>query len=439
MTPSSLLLLLLPSVCLAGLLLALALLAMRRASTVSRALEAARQEVRDLEIEAARLRVERDADRDALERHRQEEVRRSELIRSEIEGLSHRIFEEKTGIFRSQGTQAIAELLQPVRERLETLQKSMIEAERTDAVRERGLHDALQRMVSLNERLGSQAENLARALKGDNRASGEYGEVLLGRILEAAGLVRGIHFVEQGEGLELKDEAARHLKPDVVVLLPENRCLVVDSKMSLSSWMDAQTEDESLREAALAEFRRSLRAHVDNLASKPYTEALVARGHSTVDFRFLFVPIEAAFQVVLARDPSLYADAFGRKVVLVSPTTLLAVLTTIQHTWKQFDLGRNAQEIGHRAGLLLGKLHDFLGSMEELGRHLDRARDSFEEARRRLVAGRGNLIRQSGQLQDLGARTEKRIPPTMAPSNSSLDPDLDDPEGDFPAEDRSRA
>lgn len=376
-------------------------------------------EIRQLSTSLARTEAQRDGTRSELDRHIQGAEERATLVRAEIENLSNRIFEEKSGKFKEIGTAAIAELVAPVRDNLEKLQKALQEAEKSDAVRERSLQESLEKVSRINAQLGSQADGLAKALKGDNRLVGEFGEVLLEQLLEFSGLKRGIHFVDQGEGMELKSLLGQHLKPDVVILLPENRCLVVDSKMSLASWSDAQTENDSDRFSALEAFRRSVRAHVDNLASKNYTAALERSGRQTVDFTFLFVPVEAAFQACLGLDRNLYRDAFQKRIVLTSPTTLLAMLTTVTHTWSQFELGRNAAEISERARLMLSKLTDFLSSMEQVGEHLDKAQNAFGDARRRLVDGHGNLVGQATKLVELGVRRDKAMPRTMRESGDA--------------------
>lgn len=373
-------------------------------------------EIRQISMSLARAEAERDGARSELDRHLKGAEERNALVRAEIENLSNRIFDEKSGKFKEIGTAAIAELVGPVRENLEKLQKALQEAEKSDAVRERSLQEALERVSRINAQLGTQADGLAKALKGDNRLVGEFGEVLLEQLLEFSGLRRGIHFVDQGEGMDLKGANGQHLKPDVVILLPENRCLVVDSKMSLASWSDAQTDIDADRAAALEAFRRSVRAHVENLASKDYTTALGASGRQTVDFTFLFVPVEAAFQACLGLDRNLYRDAFQKRIILTSPTTLLAMLTTVTHTWRQFELGRNAADISDRARLMLSKLTDFLGSMEQIGDHLDRAQTAFGEARKRLVDGNGNLIGQAAKLVELGVKREKAMPRTLQES-----------------------
>lgn len=355
------------------------------------------------EVELARLQ-ERLA---ALQRGEEE---RSAALRSEIEALAQRIFEEKTGRFREIGTSAISELVSPVRENLEKLQKALVESETKDALREQSLREAIERVGLINSRLSDQADGLARALKGDNKLVGDFGEVILGRLLEYAGLRPGVNFVEQGVELDLRGESGNRLMPDVVVFLPENRCLVVDSKTSLKSWMEAQTTDDEARRIALDDFRRSVRAHIDDLASKPYTEALVATGRGSVEFKFLFIPVEAAFHASLQLDSSLYQYAFDRRIILTSPTTLLAVLTTVNHTWKQFEIGRNAEAIRDRASLLLDKLHDFLGSMDKVGEQLGKAQDAYETARKRLSSGTGNLVRQAEMLKELKVGSSKSLP-----------------------------
>jgi len=379
-------------------------------SEKTKEIENERQKSSKLAVEMATLQSERDTAQDQLRRYQQDEKSRSELVRAEIENLSNKIFEEKSGKFKEIGTTAIADLVTPVREHLEKLQKALAESETKDAVRESSLREELARVGQINAQLGSQAENLAKALRSDNKLVGDFGEEILERILEFSGLQNGIHFVEQGVDLSLKDENGRHLKPDIVIFLPENRCLVVDSKTSLKSWVDAQAEDSTARGLALDAFMRSIRSHVDGLAARPYTESLNAVGKMTVDFKFMFIPIEGAFHACLQLDRGLYQYAFDRKVILVSPTTLLAVLTTVNHTWKQFEIGKNAEAIRSRAGHLLSKLNDFCATMLKVGDGLTKAQESYEGALKKLSTGNGNLIRQAQMLQDLKVDSSKPIP-----------------------------
>ena len=376
-------------------------------------IENERQKSSSLAVELATLQSERDAAQDQLRRYQLEEKMRSDLVRTEIEHLSNKIFEEKSGKFKEIGTTAIADLVTPVREHLEKLQKALAESETKDAVRENSLREELARVGLINAQLGSQAESLAKALRSDNKLIGDFGEEILERILEFSGLQKGPHFVEQGADLSLVSEDGRRLKPDIVIFLPENRCLVVDSKMSLKSWADAQTNDEIARAAALNAFKGSVRTHVNGLASKPYTESLSTTGKVVVDFKFLFIPIEGAFHAAIDQDRNLYQYAFEKKVILVSPTTLLAVLSTVNHTWKQFEIGKNAEAIRDRAGLLLDKLIDFVGSVEKIGDQLEKVRGVYDEARGRLSEGRGNLVGQAKKLKALGVKSDKSLPRSL--------------------------
>lgn len=348
-----------------------------------------------------------------LTRYREDEAKRNESTRIEIVALSNRIFEEKTNKFTELGKSSINDIVAPVKVELERLKKSLEDSEKNDAVREANLNNALKQVVELNTQLGSQAEGLAKALKGDNKMVGDYGEDLLERILEFSGLRKGQHFIEQGEGLKLKSEEGSHLKPDVLILLPEKRCLVVDSKMSLLAWANAQALDDQNKASSLEQFRQSVRAHIVNLASKSYTESLSQADLESIDFKFLFIPIEAAFHACLQLDPDLYKFAFDKRIILTSPTTLLATLTTVNHTWRQYDIGRNAQDISDRAGKLLDKLADFLTSMDDVGKHLDKAKDAYTVAQTRLVNGSGNLVGQAEKLKELGVKAKKQIPKTF--------------------------
>lgn len=377
------------------------------------AIEVERQKLSGQAVELATLQSQRDTAQDQLRRYHQEEKTRTELVRAEIENLSNKIFEEKSGKFKEIGTTAIADLVTPVREHLEKLQKALAESETKDAVRENSLREELARVGLINAQLGAQAENLAKALRSDNKLVGDFGEEILERILEFSGLQKGPHFVEQGADLSLVSEDGRRLKPDIVIFLPENRCLVVDSKMSLKSWAEAQTNDEVVRAAALNTFKGSVRTHVNGLASKPYTESLSTTGKVVVDFKFLFIPIEGAFHAAIDQDRNLYQYAFEKKVILVSPTTLLAVLSTVNHTWKQFEIGKNAEAIRDRAGLLLDKLIDFVGSVEKIGDQLEKVRGVYDEARGRLSEGRGNLVGQAKKLKALGVKSDKSLPRSL--------------------------
>ncbi len=375
--------------------------------------EKERQKLTEALVESARLQAQRDSAVDQLARHQQGEKGRDERVRAEIENLSNKIFEEKSGKFKEMGTTAIADLVAPVRENLEKLHKALAESETKDAVREQSLKEALERVGQINARLGSQADNLAKALRSDNKMTGNFGEEILERLLEVSGLQSGVNYVEQGVDLDLQSESGSRLMPDIVIFLPENRCLVVDSKMSLKSWTDAQTDEELVRNVALEDFRRSVRAHVDGLANKPYTESLNDSGKVSIDFKFLFIPIESAFHAALQLDRGLYQYAFEKRIILVSPTTLLAVLTTVNHTWKQFEIGKNAEAIRDRAGKLLDKLHDFFSSMEKVGEQLGKAQEAYDTARKRLTSGTGNLVRQATILKELKIESGKPLPKSL--------------------------
>lgn len=382
-----------------------------------------------VELEYAKLIAKAEAERDMvksqLDTYKAEESKRIESTRIEIEALSQRIFEEKSQKFTDLGKTAITDVVAPVKLELEHLKKSLEESGKTDAVRENEIKHALTQVLELNKKLGDQAEGLAKALKGDNKLVGDYGEDLLERILEFSGLRKGEHFILQGEGLGLKSEDGGHLKPDVLILLPENRCLVVDSKMSLLSWANAQSQDEAERNQSIEAFRQSIRAHINNLASKPYTESIGKAGLTSIDYKFLFIPIEAAFYASLQIDPELYKFAFEKRIILTSPTTLLATLTTVSHTWRQYDIGRNALDISNRASKLLDKLNDFLGSMEDVGNHLSKAQDAYGQAHTRLVSGSGNLVGQAEKLKELGVKARKQLPKTFQMIEDSVDSEVE--------------
>jgi len=339
-----------------------------------------------------------------LDRTLRDEPLRYQAQRKEWENLSQHIVDVRSQQMQEQQKMSLSQVIEPLQKELERLQHHVNESTRLESMREERILQSLHKVVELNHHLGHQADSLAKALKGDNKIVGDYGETLLERLLEYTGLRKDEHYILQGIGLGLQSEQGGALKPDVLILLPEKRCIVVDAKMSLQAWSDAQNAEDSLRTEALERLKRSTRNHILDLASKPYVESLDKIQLQGLDTKFLFIPIEAAFHTLLQIDSDLYRFAFSKGIILVSPTTLLASLTTVQHTWKQYDIGRNAQEISQRASLLLDKLHDFMSSMEDIGKYLHKAEESYLMARKRLSEGQGNLLSQAEKLQDLGAK-----------------------------------
>ena len=249
---------------------------------------------------------------------------------------------------------------------------------------------------------------MTQALKGDNKQQGNWGEVVLARVLAESGLREGHEYQTQ---VSLQDEAGKRYQPDVIVHLPHDKQVVVDSKMALVAYeryFHADTDSE--RDAALSEHLLALRAHIKGLSQKDYQKL---KGIQSLDYVLMFVPVEPAFQVAIQADPSLVKDAMRHNIIIVSPTTLLVALRTIDNLWRNDRQNQNAQIIAERAAKLYDKLRLFLTDMESLGGALDKANQNFQGAMNKLATGRGNVVRQAESFKDLGVEVKRSIPDTL--------------------------
>jgi DNA recombination protein RmuC len=246
--------------------------------------------------------------------------------------------------------------------------------------------------------------NLVKALKGDNKAAGNWGEVILERLLEQSGLQEGVNYLAQGS---FKDEDGNARMPDVVVTLPGDKHIVVDSKVSLVSytdWVAAESDDD--RQRAEKAFATSVWSHVRGLSDKNYATLY---GINSPDFVLLFMPIEPAYAMVLRADSSLWQNAYDRKIIIVSPTTLMATLTTVANIWRQEQGIKNAEKIAEEAGKLYDKLHGFVEDFEKVGKQMETLRNTYASADNKLRMGTGNVLKRAEQMKKLGAKATKRL------------------------------
>lgn len=315
---------------------------------------------------------------------------------------------------------AIAELLKPINDQLGQFKDSVAKAV-TDAGDERkALKTQVEELVKFSNAVSADAKNLTEALKGSNKVQGDWGEMILEHLLEASGIGKGIGFTVQKQ---YTDGEGKKGKPDVILNLPADRCLVVDSKVSIDSYVAyAGTEDPVGREAHLKSHLRSMRAHIDGLHGRNY-QKLHGIKH-TPDFVVMFVPVEPAFLLAISHDDKLFMDAWKKNVLLASPSTLLYVLRIVDHLWRQENQARNAREIADRGGKLYDKFAGFVDHFERIGKSLDGARKAFDEARSTLSAGPGNLVRQAEMLRELGVKPTKTLPPQLLEASQNTVPVL---------------
>ncbi|HEY5789271.1 MAG TPA: DNA recombination protein RmuC, partial [Gammaproteobacteria bacterium] len=361
------------------------------------------------------------------ERQREfEEVRRR--MQADFENLANRILEEKGKSFSAQSQQSLDQLLRPVREQLEGFRRRVDEVHSRDTEQRAALQGQLDLLKSLNQQMNDEARNLTRALKGDKKAQGSWGELVLERVLEQCGLRAGHEYEVQGS---YRDDDQRLLRPDVIVHLPEGKDIVIDSKVSLVAWTEVvAAEDDAVRERALKAHVQAVRDHVNALSAKDYAHL---KGLRSLDFVLLFMPIEAAFMAAFQADERLFGDAFEKRIAVVTPTTLLATMRTVESLWRNERQNENARQIAEQAGRVYDKLRGFLEDFERIGKQLATVQNSYDGARRKLTEGRGNLVRQVDQFVDLGVRVRRRLASAMpglqggddAPDQADSDADTD--------------
>lgn len=325
-------------------------------------------------------------------------------LRLQFANLAQEIFEQKSATFTSQSKEKLDAMLQPFHQQLDALQGEIRETYLNDTRERASLKKELHQLHELNRQLGKEATDLTRALKGDKKLQGNWGELILEKVLEQSGLRRGVEYTTQ-EGY--RDAENKLFKPDVVIHLPDSKEIIIDAKVSLVSWERyCSTEDEQIRAQALKELVTAIRNHISSLGSKNYEEL---EGIRSLDFILMFLPIEAAFSTAVSADHQLLTEAFKTKIVLVTPTTLLATLRTVESLWRYEHQSRNAQEIARRAGALYDKFRGFVEDMERVGKQIDSSRQSWEGAMNKLTTGRGNLISQAHQLTELGVQVKKEL------------------------------
>jgi DNA recombination protein RmuC len=301
----------------------------------------------------------------------------------------------------------MAQILTPLKERISEFQKKVEETYHSESRERFALKSEIEKIVKANEKMTFETQSLTRALKGDVKVQGNWGEMVLERILEASGLRAGEEYVTQGEGMKLKDEFGRDQRPDVIVRLPEGKHLIVDSKVSLVHYERILSESESAKvDEAKELFLASVKAHIDGLSKKRYQDL---EGLGSPDFVMLFVPIEGAFSMAIQGDGALFSRAWDQGVIVVSPTTLLATLRTIASVWKQERQTRNALEIARVGGALYEKFAGFVDDLKLIDVKLGDAKDAYEKAMNKLSTGKGNLVSRVEHLKKLGAKTSKSV------------------------------
>lgn len=329
-------------------------------------------------------------------------------MKVQFEQLAAQIFEQKSKTFDEAHTKGLDLLLKPFREQIAQFATQSKEQFIHDAKERQSIKDEILRLKTLNERLSQDAINLTQALKGENKTQGNWGEIVLERILEESGLREGHEYDIQST---LSDDEGKKFRPDVIVHLPQNKDIIIDSKVSLVAY-DAfiRAESDEERSHALKQHLLSIHAHIKGLSGKRYEQL---SGVRTLDFVLLFMPIEGAFLLALEQDNTFFKTAYEQNIVVVSPSTLLVTLRTIEHIWRSEYQERNAKAIAESAEALYEKLVAFVEDMEKIGEQIGRTQKSYEGAMNKLSSGKGNLIRRVESMRKLGLKPKKLLPSSL--------------------------
>jgi len=363
----------------------------------------------DLEKELSELRTRLEEEREQS-RGRLEELRNArEGMQKEFRLLAGKIMEENSSRFGELSKERVEQVLKPLQQQVSEFRRR-IEKVHDDETKEMAtLMHEIRGLKELNQRISEDAVNLTRALRGESKRQGVWGEMVLERVLEASGLREGEEYERE---VSLQNEEKKRYRPDVVVHLPDRRDIIIDAKTSLVAYERYVNAEKDEDRALYARHHlEAVRKHIDGLSRKSYGNL---EGVHTLDFVFMFMPIEGALMLALQEDPGLYDRAFSKHIVLVSPTTLLVALRAVENTWRRERQNRNALEIARRAGALYDKFVSFAEDLEKLGKQLTTAQKTYDTTWRRLTEGRGNIVRQVEGLKELGARASKKIPDALA-------------------------
>jgi DNA recombination protein RmuC len=368
------------------------------------------------EAELREVSTRLDETRMAAEEKQRLLINSEQRLNSQFENLANRIFEQTGRRADEQNKQSLDKLLLPLREQLDGFRRQVQDSFGQEARERHTLTHEIRSLQQLNAQMAREALNLTKALKGDNKTQGNWGEVVLSRVLEASGLREGYEYQTQ---VSVQTENNNRMQPDVVVRLPQSKDVVIDAKMSLVAYERYfNGDDDAERESALGEHIASIRGHIRMLGRKDYQQL---PGLRSLDYVLMFIPVEPAFLVAIDREPELIGEALNHNIMLVSPTTLLVALRTISNLWRYEHQSQNAKRIADRAARLYDKLRLFVDDMQSMGQSLDKAQTSYRLAMNKLSQGRGNLIGQVEGFRALGVEVKRPISPALAEQASAED------------------
>ena len=347
-----------------------------------------------------------------LEEHKKEVEQLQQKFTLEFENIANKLLKQNSSEFAEANQKKLNDILAPLKENIKSFEKKVDDKYEKELKERSGLMEQIKSLSELNQEMRKDAQSLTKALKGESKTQGNWGELILEKILESSGLIKGEEYETQHS---TTNDTGSRVQPDVIIKLPEDKHIVIDAKVSITAYTNyIETEDENEQELQLKAHLTSVKNHIHSLSEKNYASA---KGINSPDFVLMFMPSEPSFGFTLQADSSLYHYAWDKKIVIVSPTTLLATLKTIASVWKQERQTKNAIEIAEQSGRLYDKFVGFIEDLEKIEKGLTSSKTAYDSAVNKLKTGSGNLISRVEKIRTLGAKTKKQLPPEFSPDN----------------------
>jgi len=370
--------------------------------------EGLRTEIQQLQMDLVKKQAALEHADEKLKGQQEDVAKLQEKFSKDFEILASKILEDKSSKFTEKNKENMEQILHPLQEKIKSFEKKVEDTHKESIEKQSALRQQILGLKELNEQMSKDAVNLTKALKGDSKKQGDWGELQLETILEKAGLQKDVHFSTQ-DGY--RDEEERLKKPDLIINLPDNKHLIIDSKVSLTGYERFFNSESDIEEkAGLKSHVLSIQKHIKELGTKNYTDLY---GINSPDYVIMFVPIEPALMIALQQDQGLYLQALDKNVVMVSTSTLLATLSTVASIWKQEDQKKNVIEIARQAGALYDKFEGLAQDLLKVGKQINASQEGYKSAMNKLTEGKGNLISRVENLKALGAKTKKSLPPNL--------------------------